>query len=177
MKSTVYSFEPKIGLLDNKIFLHRDYFQYYTTGVETIVRDNQDAFRFTTRSDAERPEQIMYDIYSEADLGDIFVAVNNQNYMWATPFGLDAFHDAITFRMNYVELLMRDRIEKTEIKDDFGHIIETQYNEVGQLCYEKVSEDVHTEDDLARIIIVPDVNSTQLVSRKIKEYFESRKVI
>ncbi len=177
MKSSVYSFEPKIGLLDNKIFLHRDYFEFYTTGVESIIKDTPTAFRFTTRQNTERPEQIMYDIYSDADLSDVFVAINNQNYLWSTPFGLDAFQDAVAFRMNYVELLMRDRITKEDITDNLGNVIETTYNEVGDICYDKVREDIHNEDDSARTIIVPDTNSTQLVNRKIREYFTSRKVI
>lgn len=174
MRSITYSFDQKEGLLNNKIFLVRDYFQYYTTGVEQIIPDNTDAFAFVTRENAERPEQIMYDMFRDANLGDMFCAINNQNYLWATPFGLDAFQDAIEFRFNYVELLMRDRIEKTEVKDDLGTVIETYYNDVGDLCRERVEEDIHYADDVARLIIIPDLNSHQFVNRKIEEYFNSR---
>lgn len=177
MRSTIYNFEQKEGLLDNKVYYVKDYFQYYTTGVEDMIRQYPEEFAFIRRDNAERPEQIMYEMFRDANLSDVFVSMNNQNYLWATPFGLDAFQDAIDFRMNYLELLMRDRIEKTEVKDEYGNIIEVYYNDVGEVCRERVEEDIHKADDKARLVIIPGLNSHQFVIRKIKDYFKSRIVL
>lgn len=183
MKSKIYKFDEKTGLLDGKYFIVRDYFQYYTTGIESLIDQYPDNLALTSRENAERPEQIMYDIFGDADLADVFVALNNQNYLWSTPFELDAFHDAIEFRMNYVELLMRDRIQRIDVIGDTGEKILDEYgepiweyNDVGQACYDKVSEDIHAEDDKARQVVIPDKDSYQFIIRKINEYFKSREV-
>lgn len=177
MESKIYKQDFRPGILDKKVYYTRDYFKYYTTGIEALVLAFPNQFNLTTRRDAERPENLMYDLFQDPDLADTFVAINNQNYMWATPFDLDAFHDAIDFRMNYVELLMRDRIEKTEIRDpDTGEILETQYNDVGTACYEKTSKDIHDIDDTSRNIVVPNSNNISFVVKKIQEYLELREV-
>ena len=183
MKSTTYKFDLKTGLLDQKIYYVRDYFQSYTTGVEKIVQQNPGHFAVTSRENAERPESIMYQMFGQPDEADMFLAINNQNYLWATPFNLDAFQDAIDFRMNYLELLMRDRITKEAdldanddiIRDDNG-IIQWQYNQAGTICRDRVSADIHSEDDKARTIIIPNKNSVQYVTKMIDDYFISRKV-
>lgn len=177
MESKVYKQDFRAGILDKKVYYTRDYFKYYTTGIEGLVLAFPNQFNLSTRRDAERPENLMYDMFQDEDLADAFVAVNNQNYMWATPFDLNAFHDAIEFRMNYVELLMRDRIVKTEIRDpDTGQVVETQYNDVGVSCYEKTSDAIHAIDDTSRKIVVPDPNNISFVVKKIQEYLELREV-
>jgi len=177
MQSKVYKQDFRAGILDKKVYYTRDYFKYYTTGIEELVLAYPSQFNLSTRRDAERPENLMYDLFSDPGLSDAFVAINNQNYLWATPFDLDAFHDAIEFRMNYVELLMRDRIVKTEIRDPkTGEILETQYNDVGVNCYQKTSDDIHDIDDTSRKIVIPDTNSISFVVKKIQEYLELREV-
>ena len=183
MRSTTYAFEPKIGLLNNKIFYLRDYFQYYTTGVEEIILDNASAYRMTTREEGERPEQIMFDILGDENMGDLFCALNNQNYLWISPFSLDGFQDAIQFRMNYIELLMRDRIQRIDVTDEYGQKIVDEsgdyiweYNEVGKECLKTAEEDITNIDTKSRLVIIPNPNDIQLVNRKIDEYFKSRVV-
>ena len=183
MKSTTYKFDLKTGLLDQKVYYVRDYFESYTTEVETLVHLAPEYFAVTSRENAERPESIMYQMYGEPDEADMFLAINNQNYLWATPFNLDAFQDAIDFRMNYLELLMRDRISKEPELDDQGEIVRDENGKVQYLfhdtrnaCLDRVSEDIHAEDDKARTIIVPDKDSIQYVSKMIKDYFEARRV-
>ncbi|MCD6435187.1 MAG: hypothetical protein J7L15_02180 [Clostridiales bacterium] len=162
MKSTIYKFDYKTGLLDNKLFLVRDYFQYYTTGVEQIIRQSPSAFGITQRNNNERPEQIMYDMFKDENQSDTFVAINNQNYLWATPFDLDAFQDAVDIKMHYVEFLMKDRViddpHQWDIMDD------------------RVRADLQSEDDVARQIVIPAHGKMQLVNRKIRKYFEQRVV-
>lgn len=177
MESRVYKQDFRAGLLEKKVFYVRDYFKYYTTGIEDLITAFPDQFSLTTRRDAERPENIMVDLFDDPDLADVFVAINNQNYMWATPFDLDAFHDAITFRMNYIELLMRGRIEKQEIRDpETGKVIKTIYNDVGDACYKKASDSIHEIDDVSRKIVVPNKNSVSFVVKKIEEYLKIREV-
>ena len=183
MKSTVYKFDEKWGILDNKFYVVRDYFQYYTTGIEHIANQYPESLMMTSRENAERPEQIMYGIFKNADLADLFVALNNQNYLWSTPFELDAFQDAIEFRMSYLESLMRDRIEYVEVFDANGNQVFDEHgkpilelNEVGKLCYERIEQDIHDADDQARTVIIPHIDRVSFIMRKVKDYFKARAV-
>ncbi len=160
MKSITYKFDQKTGLLDNKIFLIRDYFQYYTTGVESIVRKTPEIFAITQRNNNERPEQIMYDMFKDENQADSFLAINNENYLWSTPFDLDAFQDAVDLRMKYVESMMKDRVMNDE----------NQW----KIMDNRVREDVQAEDDSARRIIIPAKGQMQLVNKKIERYFKQR---
>jgi hypothetical protein len=161
MKSTIYKFDKKAGLLDSKIFGVTDYFQYYTTGVEQIIREAPDNFLYTDRLNGERPEQIMYGIFKDENLSDMFVAINNQNYIWAVPFDLDSFEEAVEFKMNYVKFLMKDRLDDP-----------IQEN----IMFDRVSEDVHVEDDVSRTVIIPAGDAVPGVNRQIREYFKGREV-
>ena len=173
MDSKIYKFDYKNGLLDKKLFIVRDYFQYYTTGLEQIVRDNPSAFVYTNRNDSERPDQIMYSAFGDENLSDMFVAVNNQNYLWAVPFSLDAFQDAVELRMSYLRYLMRDRMnapaEITETHDDVDYI-----PTVEDVMYIRAEEDIHAQDEMARNIFIPEKDSINFVKRRIDDYFDSR---
>ncbi len=191
MKSTVYKFDYKEGLLDNKIMYVRDYFQYYTTGVESVVQDVPQYFQMTERYDAERPEQIMFNIYNDADLADTFVAINNQNYLWSTPFDLDAFQDAIELKMNFLETLMGPKMSPKTL--DTGAIEDPYYvntsienvdenilvesDNVRNIMEKRVTEDQHEEDDKARNILVPNPNYIQDVKRAIQMYISARELV
>ncbi len=173
MDSKIYKFDYKPGLLDKKIFITRDYFQYYTTGVEQVVRDSPAAFVYTSRNDAERPEQIMYSLFGDENLSDQFLAVNNQNYLWAVPFSLDAFQDAVELRMAYLRYLMRDRMnepaEKKETHDDATYIATIE-----DVMYLRAEEDTHIQDELARNIFIAEKDSVNFINRRIEDYFNSR---
>ena len=127
----------------------------------------------------------MYSMFGDPDLADMFVALNNQNYLWATPFDLDAFEDAIDFRMNYVELLMRHRIEKIPELDENGdfvvdingrQIFHYDPGSVGDICRQRVSDDIHNVDDFSRTIILPKPDRVQFVQSNIDDYFKNRRV-
>jgi len=173
MDSKTYKFDYKTGLLDGKIFGVRDYFQYYTTGVENLVPEFNEAFRYTNRNANERPEQIMYSMFKDEDLSDLFLAVNNQNYLWAVPFDLDGFQDAVELRMSYLRFLMKDRMnepaEQKETHDDTTYI-----RTVEDVMYIRAEEDIQEHDDLSKEVIVPDKDSIVFVNRRIEDYFKSR---
>ncbi len=175
MDSKIYKFDYRAGLLDAKIYGVRDYFQYYTTGVEQVVEYNPSQFSYTNREDAERPEQIMYDLFGDENLGDMFVAINNQNYIWAVPLGLDAFQDAIDLRMAYLRYLMRDRMKQTV--DNFEIDSKTEYvTTVEDVMKIRVTEDIHAEDDISRQIFIPKKDSVKFVQNRITDYFKDREL-
>ncbi len=175
MQSKIYKFDHKYGLLDKKLYVVRDYFQYYTTGVEQVVKYNTSAFVHTTRNDAERPDQIMYSTFGDENLSDMFLAINNQNYLWAVPFSLDAFQDAVVLRMSYLRYLMRDRMdapaEKTETHDEATYI-----NTVEDVMYLRAEEDTQVRDEMARNVLLPEKDNIHFVNRRIEDYFNSRVV-
>ena len=161
MNSKIYKFDMKVGVLDNKLYGVRDYWQYYTTGVESVGAWYPEALNYATRENAERPEQIMYNRFNDADLADMFVALNNQNYIWATPFSLDAFQDAVDMRISYITYLMRDRIDDENVEKSMRV---------------KAEADIYAQDTLARTVFVPDRDNVAFLNRRIKEYFENRTV-
>jgi hypothetical protein len=172
VKSRIYKQEWKLGLLDNKVFKVRDYFQYYTTGIESVILEKPEFFEWVKRESGERPEVLMQIEFGEQDLADMFVALNNQNYLWGTPFNYDDLVDAIEFRMNYVKFKMRDRIEETINPD--GSVT---YNDVGEIMQRKVEETLSTEDEQARYVIIPKKNDVSAVEMFIEDYLEGRNVV
>jgi hypothetical protein len=171
MKSEVYSGVFRVGLLDEKVFAVRDHFQYYTTGIEKLVIDDTDHFSLTTRETGERPEVIMNSIFKDENLADLFVAINNQAYLWGTPFDLDNYIDVLEFRMKYMKLVMRDRIVL-----DIDPEGTQYYNDVGEIVKLKVEERLAKEDEAARLVFIPKSDYLHVVKRKIKKYLESRVV-
>ncbi len=103
----------------------------------------------------------MYNRFNDADLADMFVALNNQNYIWATPFSLDAFQDAVDMRISYINYLMRDRIDDENVEKSMRI---------------KAEDDIYAQDTLARTVFVPDRDNVAFLNRRIKEYFENRTV-
>ena len=175
MTSTLYKeyCEPKYGLLDGKIYAVRDYWTYYTTGIETLVLTNPDLFNVTERKTGEQPEQITFDVYGDENLADYFVAINNENYIWSLPYDLDMFIDAVEFRFRYLKQLMRDRIQIiSEDPEGYDH----EYNDVGTICKSKIQTDVQIQDTKARTCVIPNPDKLTTVKRKIKLYLKNRKV-
>jgi hypothetical protein len=171
VKSTIYKGDWKFGLLNSRVYYHRDYFQHYTTGIENVIIREPHMFNFTKRESGERPEVLMNSMFKNEDLADMFVALNNQNYLWGTPFDYDNFVDAIDFRMNYVKFLMRDRIQETIHPD--GSVT---YNDVGEIMQRKVEEKISAEDEIASKVIVPKPEYLSIVEMRIDDYLNGRNV-
>ena len=171
MDSKLYKFDHRAGLLDQKFFFVRDYWQYYTTGAEDVVTANPDLFRWTQRDEAERAENIMNKHFKDPDMADVFVGLNNQNFLWATPFDHDAMKDAIEFRMNYLEYLMKDRLVYWRDKEGERH-----WNRTAELVWYKCEEDIQQEDQRARTVIVPNPYYVQDAFMKMTDYFDDRVV-
>ncbi len=159
MDSTVYKFNLKVGLLDEKIFVVRDYFEFYTTGVENLIRENPDMFRFTERRQTERPEVLANDLYKDPNEADVIVAVNNQNYLNIMPFDYDTYFKAKDFRIKYMKYLMKKR-----------------YEDISEIIDERVEEDIDHMNELSKLVIVPTPRDLSIIKRKIQDYFQSRKV-
>ena len=166
MISKLYNDTKRIGVLNNKYFILNDYFTYYTGGVQSIINDNLDAFAFTKRLDNERPEQIAHDLYTNKNLSDMIIALNNQNYLFGAPMDGDTYLTAIDFRYAYVEKLMNDRLNsKYDNNQESIDIIK-----------ERVEESIDKINENSKRIIIPTTSAYQAVLKNIDKYFKSRKV-
>ncbi len=159
MNSTIYKSDLKVGLLNEQVFVVRDYFKYYTTGVESLIREYPDYFNFTIKRRNERPELIAQDLYKNADESDVIVAINNMNYLDPYPLNYDMEHKVKEFRINYLQYLMKKR-----------------YENIADIMDGRVQEDIYTMNNISKTIIVPSVKDIALVKRKIEDYFISRTV-
>jgi len=99
--------------------------------------------------------------HAEVDHSDMFVAINNENYLWSTPYDVDLFENVIDFRMLYMKFIMKDRLDDPRVYD---------------FIYEEMRLKTHAEDERSRLVIVPDPDSFNHVKRKIKDYLKKRKV-
>jgi len=204
MESTIYKFDYRPGVIDMKTYQVRDYFQVYHTGVENIILEKPELFSMTNRFDQQRPEQIMYNMFGDENLADLFVALNNQNYLWSTPYGVNDIQTAIDFRMNYVEFLFRKRIQRIPFIEDTNAILDEEemakkqecidstinhnytlvpdnenkdcwyYNEVGQIMLERVTEYTRDEDEKQRNVVIPNPDFLSTVQEEVENYFKSR---
>jgi hypothetical protein len=137
-----------------------DYFQWYTAGIESVVKDNENQFFIIDRFDNERPEVITWKYYNDSGISDIVVLANNDNYLWDAPMDWDSLQDVIKNRMNYIK-----KINKTTMTEE-----EEKYWET------KIIEEVTKTRDIQSSVVLPRMGDLQSVIRKMKKYITSREV-
>jgi hypothetical protein len=135
-----------------------DYWQYYTTGVENLVNNNE-YFR-TDRLENERSEVITWKFFDDPGLSDIILALNNDVYLWDTPFDYELVEQITDNKMNYIK-----KMYKADMPED-----------VEQYWYDKTLRDTLEYQDILRSVVLPRYSDLQTVIRKIKEYFRDREV-
>ncbi len=160
MKPTIYKFSEKVGLLDNKLYTVRDYTEYYTTGIESVVIQYPEVFAYAIRDDLERPENIMYNMFKDENLADVLVAANNENFMWDIPMDFDLYNDVVDFRMIYLDFLMLDRMD-----DDV----------VVAIMKDRMIEQVDEIDRRMKKVFLPNPEKISFTLKRIKDYVKNRK--
>ena len=156
MRQKIYNFDKKIGSLGDIKFEVSDYFQYYHTGIEELIVD--DMLYITDRNNNERSEVLAYEFFESADLSDTILALNNDVYLWDTPYDNDMYETSIDLIMEYIK-----KKNKTRMNID----VEERYQEIARA---HVSDD----DSMLRSVIIPRQEYVQKISRVIKDYLKSR---
>ncbi len=158
MKQKVYNFKKKDGCLGDAKFEVSDYFQFYHTGLETLISD--DMLVITQRHNNERSEVIAYEFLETADLSDTILALNNDTYLWDSPYDNDMFEGMIDVMMDYIK-----KVHKTTLTSE----VEERYSEA-------MREHVTIDDNMLRSIILPRREQIQKISRMIKDELRDKVV-
>jgi elongation factor P--beta-lysine ligase len=137
-----------------------DYFQWYTTGIESVVQENESSFFLTKRLNNERPEVLSWKFFGDANYADLLTSVNNDNFLWDGPTDWDTAQFVIQNKMNYLK-----RVNKVQFDPDE----ENYWNE-------KMTSKVSRTIEVQSTVIVPKYPELQSIVRKIKRYLESRVV-
>jgi len=156
MKNKIYNPSHKLVVINQEEYSIPDYFQYYTTGAETIPTDDQ--LIVTSRRANERYEILANDIFSNPNLADLLVAINNDVLLWNTPLDYDLLDLQGEILYDYVKKIYKTNFESPE-----------KWKEI-------IDQKVLDDDEKYRVVLIPKQESIQKVIRKIKEYFEEREV-
>jgi len=162
MKFKIYNFDKKRTVSKNESegfsYTVTDYWQYYTTGVESLV-NNKDFFK-TDRLTNERIDVLAYKFYNDADYSDVIVASNNDAFLWSCPFDYAYGEKIAQNKMNYFK-----KLHKRELTDDE----KVYWNAV-------FLNDVANLNEMQSTVVAPKFQVIQKVVREIREYFYKREV-
>ncbi len=154
----VYNFNKKIGQLGDIKFSIPDYFQWYTTGFESLISD--DMLLITERYNNERSEVLAYKLLDNEHLSDTLIALNNDNYMWDSPYDSDMFEVSVDMVFKYIEKINKTKMNRHQ-NDKF----------------QEISRDIVTlDDEELRYIIIPRKEYIQKISRIFKNYKTKREL-
>ena len=135
-----------------------DYWQYYVTGIESIVNDQD--FILTDRYDNERSEVIAYNFYDNESLSDVIILSNNDNFLFDAPVDYDLGIDIVDNRMKYLQSMNK-----------------TTYSQDEYLYWEqKMKDRINDEHKIKSNVIIPKRGSVQKIIRNMNSYMESREV-
>ena len=164
MNFKLYDFKKieKTSENESKGFTYKvtDYWQYYTTGVESLVNNNE--FFKTDRLINERSEILTWKFYNNPDISDVVLATNNDVYLWDSPFEYSYGEKIKDNKMNYFQKLYKKDLD---ITDD----VYIYYNNI-------FLEDVKTLNEQQSTVVLPKLNYIQQIIRKYQNYFNSREV-
>jgi len=160
----IYNFDETERQLNNEQlgekFIVKDYFQYYTTGIESIVKENENDFEKIKRQDNERSEVITYNLYQDANASDVIVSINNDVYLWDAPFVWDTLDFVVKNKMTYVQKVFKSPM----LEDDYRY------------WERNIISDVIKTRDIQSTVVVPKREYIQKTIRKIKRYLKERTI-
>jgi hypothetical protein len=164
MKTKVYNFNKRVSQLfheePGEVLEYSDYFQWYTTGVEELVKTNDSFFIQTDRYEKEKTDALSYIFFNNENYSDMLLALNNDVFLWDMPVDASSLEISKNNYLNYIERLFQRALTEDE-KIYWGNRLENK---------------LEKENDYKRkIITVSDGDKGQTL-RMIKAYFKSREV-
>jgi len=160
----IYKFDVKTKQLLHEVmgdyFDVVDYFQYYTTGVENLINEENMLLIETDRYEKERHDLLAWTFYRNENFTDVLLAINNENIFWNDVMDFDTLDIIKKNKLKYIQ----------KIKNKTFTPEEQEYWD------KKISNTLENNNDNQRkIIIVSDGDKNTMV-RKIKDYFKEREV-
>lgn len=158
MKNKVYNFDKKQGYLGDIEFTVTDYFQYYHTGIEDLIPNEM--LILTERYNNERSEVLAYQLLNSENLADTILAINNDVFLWDSPYDNDMFELNIDMIFRYIQKVNKSNMSQSET-----------------YRYQNIARQYVSQDDtMLRSVLVPKMESTQKIARILKDYLRNRKV-
>jgi hypothetical protein len=162
MKQSIYDFDTIKNVTINDelgpVVEVRDYFQYYTTGLEDVPFD-EDCFS-TDRYQNERTDVIAYNFFEDENLSDLILAMNNDTYMFDCPVDYDTQCDIVDARINMIEALNHQQLRPGQV-EFYRELFDKEMNEINE------AQDV---------IVLPKFNKIAKIRRDMEKYLENREV-
>ena len=169
MKQTIYKYDPiKIKLKNDRlgdVVKVRDYFQYYTTGIEEIPFKNESLYFETTRFENERTDVLAFNFFESEDISDLILALNNDVYLWDSVIDYEMKEKVI---QNKLKML-----ERNKYKDDPNKELDSYDKKYYSELFDK---ELQIQNDYQKTIVLPKLENLQRVIRDIRKYLDGRKV-
>ena len=147
-----------------------DYFDVYHTGVgEYVINKSPSSFVITKNEENERPEVLTNLLYSDENLSDMVLAINNRTYLWNTPIDYDTFYDIRNSYIKYIEKIMDIDMTDEITKENYVNNIKPHLEKI-------ITDKLEYYQDNLRKVILPRTSDLEKVIKNIKDYFKSRKV-
>ena len=156
MKQKIYNFNKKVGKIGEVEYQVSDYFQFYHTGLETIIPD--DMLMLTQRFNNVRSEVLAYQFLESENLSDTILAINNDVYLWDSPYDNDMYEESVDMFFEYIK-----KTHKTTVSSD----LEIRFLEIAR-------EHVEIDDNMLRNVIIPKKENLQKISRMLKDHLKGR---
>ncbi len=158
MKQKIYNFKKRDGYIGDVKYSVSDYFNFYHTGIEKLIPD--DMLMITERYNNERSEVLAYEFLGNENLSDTLLAINNDVYLWDSPYDNDMFEESVDVIYNYIK-----KVHKSDVDAD----TDAKFLEVAR-------EHVNIDDSMLRNVIIPKKEQVQKINRIIKDKLKENEV-
>ena len=142
----------------------RDYFEFYTTGIEEVPFKNENHYFETQRFESERSEILAYQMLENEDLSDVILALNNDVYLWDAPMTYDLKMKVLDNKMG----LLKYNFYREDNQD-----LPSFTRKYWQELFMKQMDDFN---DTQKKVIIPRFSKIQRVIRDIRRYLDKRRV-
>ena len=169
---TLRDIDPVVQQDDTSMenYVVTDYFQYYTTGVESVISKAPSRYVVTNQYENERPEVLTNALYDNENLSDMVLAINNRTYLFSSPFDPDISYEILEAYTRYFRKI-------SNISDADSYTQSQFENYYKPLLQERFSDDLlSVYNNYLRQVILPKTAEVERVMKDIKDYFKSRKV-
>jgi len=161
MTLKLFDFDLRWGILNKQELYVKDYFQFYTIGAEEIIEKHPNKFIITERFENERAEILTNNLFDNANISDLILAINNDTYLWDTPVDGSLLLKILEGKMKYIRSISKVPLTPNEV-DRWTDIF---------------TNEIISQDTERRSVIIPKTAEIQRITRYIKDYFKSRTLI
>jgi hypothetical protein len=144
---------------ENKIV--RDYTGYYFNELENFLKAYDDYFEIIDVDENTKIEKLSYDLYGDENYADLILAVNNENFLWSSPYDQDVIlNTSESILRKFANELNLETFDETESYRDFA---------------DKVKEEIENQNSHKKYFKVPKKDKLMDVLSLISTYKNNHK--